>query len=297
MDLTEIAVRAVGAFYVFAGYVATRAALTSHVLDKAIAAIGGKGLSRVEIATTAWHLTAASLVMASGLAAVLLLDSARWLFVASALGQATYIYLVAPLWFDVEDPPDPKGRRQTTNAFVIYSAATAFVLWAGYQDKLLDWREIEWPWHAAAAVALAGNVAYVLSVILKPGTASSSVSTAGNMQEASIVDIAARVTQVKVHAARECHPLWALDDDLYGDFPPSAIGLSDKLSRDLLDWVEDFTALIDAAQDADREPNEAELSAHSARGRELAKRVAAERPYLLVFVEVPGEGDVPVSAD
>lgn len=166
MDGTEIALRFIGAFYVFTGYVATRAALTSHVLDKAISAIGGKGLTRVEIAITAWHLTAASIVLASGVAALLLLDLARWLFLASALGQAAYIFVVAPMWFDVEDPPDPKGRRQTTNAFVIYCAATAFVLWAGYQDKLLDWREVEWPWLAAAGALLFLHGLYLLKGLM-----------------------------------------------------------------------------------------------------------------------------------
>ncbi len=58
MDIANIGLRLIGAFYVFAGHVATRAALTSHILDKALGAIGGKGLTRVEIATTAWHLVA-----------------------------------------------------------------------------------------------------------------------------------------------------------------------------------------------------------------------------------------------
>lgn len=298
MDATEIALRCIGAFYVFAGYVATRAALTSHVLDKAIAGIGGKGLSRIEIAITAWHLVASSLVMASGLAALLLLDFSRWLFLASALGQAAYIYVVAPIWFDAEDPPDLKGRRQTTNAFVIYSAATAFVFWAGYQDRLLDWGEIDLHWMLIAGAALVANGAYALWVIFMPSPQPlfDSDGSGSQLPTMDMADFAARITRVKVHAARECHPLWALDDDLYGDFPPSMIGLSEELSRDLAAWGDDFAAMIDDAQDHDREPAESDLAAHQARGRHLAARVAAERSDLLVFFEVPGEGETLVSA-
>ena len=48
MDATEIFLCAVGAFYVFAGWVATRAALTSRLLDQALGAISGRTPRRIE---------------------------------------------------------------------------------------------------------------------------------------------------------------------------------------------------------------------------------------------------------
>ncbi len=163
MEASEIALRLIGAFYVFAGFVATRAALTSHMLDKALAAIGGKGLSRVERAISTWHLSAAGLVLLSGLALLMLLDAALWLFIASALGQAVYLYIVAPSWFDVEDPPDPKGRQQTTNAFFVYCAATALVGWAAYTGMLRTFQDVGLLELALTGSILAAHVGYVVS--------------------------------------------------------------------------------------------------------------------------------------
>ena len=125
MDATDILLRLVGAFYAFAGVVASRVAVTSHFLDRAIAAIGGKPTPRAETLQFHWLLGSAILVLASGAALVLRIDIAAWLFLASALGQAAYILVLAPRYFDLHDPPDARGRRQTINAFVIYSAATA----------------------------------------------------------------------------------------------------------------------------------------------------------------------------
>ncbi len=59
------------------------------------------------------------------------------------------------------DPPDERGRRQTTNAFVIYVAATALVLWADATGRLIPWREVPWPLVAAAAMTLAAYTVYL----------------------------------------------------------------------------------------------------------------------------------------
>ncbi len=76
MDGTDIALRLVGAFYVFAGYVATRATLMSLVLDRAIAAIGATKPKRAELARGYWLLGAAFVVMAGGATLIALLDIA-----------------------------------------------------------------------------------------------------------------------------------------------------------------------------------------------------------------------------
>ncbi len=136
-DITDIILRLVGAFYAFAGVVATRAAMTSYFMDTAIAAIGGGRADPVERQRSYWLIAAAWLVFAGGAALIAGLDTARWLFLASAAGQVIYIFALAPMYFDKVDPPDPAGRRQTTNAFVIYVAATALVMWAAAAGRLI----------------------------------------------------------------------------------------------------------------------------------------------------------------
>src|SRR5687768_1216431 len=170
MDAVELALRAMGAFYVFAGYVATRAALTSHLIDRALAAISAAKPAPVETAQSLWLLGAANLILLGGAALVLLLDAAAWIFVASALGQAAYLFVVAPVYFDASDPPDPNGRRQSTNAFVVYAAATVFVIWAAAVGRLARWQEMPWQILAIAAAAAASHLAYTIWMFAKPLT-------------------------------------------------------------------------------------------------------------------------------
>jgi hypothetical protein len=284
MDIIDAGLRLLGAFYVFAGYIATRAALTSHVLDRAIAGIGGRGLSGVERAATAWHLVGATLVLASGIALVLLTDVAPVLFVASAVMQAAYIGVVAPRWFDVEDPPDPKGRRQTTNAFLIYSLATSLVIWAGYRGRLSPLVSLDWPWLAAACAALVWHGVTLVRGLSWPSKEQAGAPPTFDQPEIDEAELARRVQRLEVRAVRECHPLWALDEGLYGDFPPAAIGLSAELSRDLVSWVEELTARQVEAEEAGREVDTTVWTAHQAQGRVLAERLARERPDLTVCV-------------
>lgn len=161
-DITDIILKLVGAFYAFAGVVAARAAMTSYFMDSAFAAISGGRADPVERQRSAWLIGAAWLVFAGGVALAAGLDMARWLFLASAAGQAVYLFALAPMVFDKADPPDPRGRRQTTNAFVIYVAATAFVLWAGAVGRLTAFADAHPLLLAAVAVvciAFAGWIA------------------------------------------------------------------------------------------------------------------------------------------
>jgi len=162
MDVAAACLIVIGAFYVFAGVYATRAALISLFLDRALTAISGGKPKAVETAQSAWLLTAANIVLAGGAALMLRLDLAVWLFAASLAGQLLYLLVAAPRFFDVEDPPDPKRRRQTTNAAVIYAAATAIVAWAATHGLLVSWREVRWPLLVFAGMAATGHAAYTI---------------------------------------------------------------------------------------------------------------------------------------
>ena len=167
MDPTDIGLRILGAFYAFAGVVATRAAITSNMLDRALAAISLKKTPFHETAQTAWLVLASLIVLAGGAALMLKVDIAVWLFLVSAILQALYIFVVAPRFFDKDDPPDATGRQRTTNAFVIYIAATALVVWAFTTGKLLRLEQLPPPVILGTASTLLLYTGYVLWMLVK----------------------------------------------------------------------------------------------------------------------------------
>lgn len=167
-DFSDLALRLVGAFYAFAGVVATRAGLTSRLLDVAIAAIDARKPNSSETGRAAWMLMAGIFILAGGIALVLRVDIAAWLFTLSALAQAVYLGVVAPRFLDHGDPPDPAGRQSTINAFFLYLAATAFVLWAFVSGKLDPWQTLPWPILPAAAAAVATYAGYAIYRFMKP---------------------------------------------------------------------------------------------------------------------------------
>ena len=93
-----------------------------------------------------------------------------------------------------------------------------------------------------------------------------------------------------------CDPLWALDEDLYGCFPPEI-------------WacrrVELASPRLGGAYDASLGPDDpatslwsdAEHAAHAAEGRRLAVRLKRERPDLMVYVLEADAGVVEIHAD
>lgn len=296
IDGIKIALCAIGAFYAFAGYVATRAALTSHFIDRAIAAIAAKKPSRTETAQSYWLLSAAALVLAGGVLLLFLVDAAAWLFLASAIGQAVYLFYLAPRIFDVEDAPDAAGRHQTTNAFVIYVAATAFVVWALSVGKLTPWQDMPWPVLALCVALIAVHIVYVVWTLAKSPAAGGGASAFANSADAPTRE-PSESTRIKVMADYHCHPLWAIDEDLYGDIAPEALDLSPELARDLNAWAEDFTASLNPDDPADSRWSDADYEAHDAKARPLAVRLARERPDRLIYILDPDVGVVEVKAD
>ena len=247
IELTDIVLRVVGAFYAFAGYVATRAAMMSRFLDQAIAAIAMKKPARTETAQNAWLLVTAALVLVGGVLLLGGLELAAWVFAVSSLGQAAYIYVVAPRYFDREDPPDASGRRQTTNAFVIFAAATAFIVWAAYRGRLTDVQDASTPVLAGVAIALLLYAGYVArSLWWSPRKTSSGgfsgFSSLAN-DEPSLPPHESK--RIKVMSDYQCHPLWALDEERYGCFAPEMIDLSPELTADLTAWAVAYDTCFD----------------------------------------------------
>ncbi len=162
MDGTDFTLRVIGAFYTFAGLVAARAALTSNLIDHAISAISMQKPDRIEIHRTIWLLGQTVLIFAGGVCLMLLLEPAAWIFALTALMQALFFVALAPLYFDAADAPDPQGRRSSMNAFVIYTAATAFVVWAAYAGRLIPIENASTVLLGSAAAAIALHLGYIM---------------------------------------------------------------------------------------------------------------------------------------
>jgi len=301
MVLTDAALRLVGIFYAFAGYAATRAALTSLLIDRAIAAIGGKKPCRIEIAQSLWLLVAATVILIGGVALALLSKASVWLFVVSAAAQALYLYVLAPRFFDVEDPPSPAGRRQSQHAFAVYLVATASVLWAESSGRLLSSEDVAAPLLWIAAAAIAAHVAYVLWSVIgvsrlsrgRPSPPFDEPSEVDEPREHGRDPSQSRA--IKLVAKPQAHPLWALDDDLYGDFPPEKLGLSPELLRDLAAWADARADPAAIDQSAAGAWTEDERRQHKRRGKALAVRLARERPDLRVYVDDEEHGVIEVT--
>lgn len=304
MDFVDLILRLIGAFYVFASFVAARVAATSLLLDRAIAAITLDKPARADVLKAYWLLAASVLLMAGGAALLVLLGLAVWAFLASALGQAVYLFYLAPRYFDAADPPDAAGRRQSTNAFVIYLVATACVVWAYGDGRLTRVSEAAWPALVIPAVLVVALLAYVLR---------SSRGLASYGQDESVEDERlaqdeweeagapppdlSAATSVKVMADYFCEPLWVSGPDLSSNVLPAELGLSPGLSRDLIQWADAFDNSIDHDNPAVRLWSDEEHAAHVRLGRSLAVRVARERPDLIVYAVDAENRAVDVRAD
>jgi hypothetical protein len=281
-DISQFMLRLLGAFYAFAGYIAGRAALTSRFMDLAIAAIGATRPDPIETRRSLWLLSGSLMILAGGAALILLLDIAPWLFIASSIGQAVYLFVLAPRYFDLVDPPDERGRRQTTNAFVIYVAVTALVLWAAVTNRLTPWDEVPWPLLAAAAVTLAAYTVYLLRGFFQPLKPAGPIGDVGSRGETWSED-PAQSHSIKVMADYDSHPLWALDPGVVGNFAPEDLGLSEELARDLNEWAAAFNSFLDRDNPAESLASPQQQSAHEAQGRQLSIRLARERPDLEIY--------------
>lgn len=125
--------RIVGAFYVFAGVVLIRQAVLNWRMER----IFGAFLETPRAEKTADIILSvmAVLVLASGLTLLALHHWAVIGFLACWALQAAYL-LWASRWYRPETEELAKLRRQTTNAFFVYTVATVFVLWAANRGLL-----------------------------------------------------------------------------------------------------------------------------------------------------------------
>ncbi|ELR02349.1 hypothetical protein GMDG_08805 [Pseudogymnoascus destructans 20631-21] len=139
------------------------------------------------------------------------------------------------------------------------------------------------------AAAVAAHIAYVVWMLATPHP-KSALSSFGPGDDASALDLS-QSRRIKVMADYHTHPLWALDTDVYGDFDPDLLPISDELASDLNDWAGAFTASLNHDDPAVSLWTDEQHRTHAAMARPLAIRLARELPDRTIFVL---EGDIGV---
>jgi MFS family permease len=152
MIAAEIALRTIGAFYVFASLLGMRSMVMDHVMDQMLAGISLKPIPKKDHQRR-WLLSCS--VLAIGMGGMALMVLSLWAVPLFLLGAATQaLYLVwARTAFPPEDDSDRRGRRQTTNAAVLYGGVTLLVCLAASFGLLRPWLD---PW--ALAIPAAGLI-------------------------------------------------------------------------------------------------------------------------------------------
>jgi hypothetical protein len=305
MDGTDIALRVIGAFYALAGLVTARMGLTSNLVDHAIAAIAMQKPDRIEIHRTIWLLSLSTLTFASGVCLMLMLAPAVWLFVVCAFVQALYFVVLGPYYFDAKEPPDPLGRRRSINAFVIYCAATAFVVWAAYVGRLIPIPYASGWLLGAAAAAITLHVGYIIRHMLFPPKRKSAFGDFDDGVASDFIDdtpldqtgLPASSKRFKLMADYGTFPLWAMDDGLIGDFSPQDLGASEELTADLWAWANDFELSLNADDPMDSRWTADRHRQHVTEGLALARRIKRELPEREVFVHDGSGALIEVTTD
>lgn len=265
----------IGFFYMFAGFVLAHHVAVDRVLSRAIEMISLEKQSRAETLQQAWTIVSAVLIFAGGAALLFLSSLAVWLFVVALVQQVAYLTFAAPKYFDRHDEPDPVGRRQSTNATILYGAATLAVIAAASSGALLPVTG-EGAWSVAAASALTAVFAvWTIARMRMPARQGGALAPfANDHDEIKPVDLN-EVTGVRLAAGWFELPVHVSFADGEADyFSPGELYLEDALSRDLEDWQQAFKSACDIAGD-EMAPSwtEDERKAHYARASELAARI------------------------
>ncbi len=130
--MAEIGLMLIGGFYVYAGFVATRGALATALFDRAMAQNAGRETPPLDTLRTLWLLAGSASIAVSGATLVLLLDASRYVFVAAAVIQGTYLHVASPYLFEKASAETGRDQVLARMAYMIFLAATLLVLIAGH---------------------------------------------------------------------------------------------------------------------------------------------------------------------
>lgn len=291
MNSIDIGLRLVAMFYVMAGIVAARQMAMDAFMDKALSSITLKPVPRVDRLRGRWMLGTAIAVFSGGVLLAVLSVLALPAFLAAAALQAAYLGYAAPRLIDVDEKPDPDGRRASLNAFLIYLVATCFVAAAASVGLLRSPADEPWPL-AGAAIAAIAFAAYHLRQIgaLSTGPRLPGLADAAGAEEAATLPQTVRLM---------IRPfVLPFADDATGWVVPQKLAVEtfgEELVSDILDWETNYLATIPQGKRKGGFTDPRQAADFEAEGRTLAARMAgkigAERvvyaPVGTIFPDAP----------
>jgi hypothetical protein len=227
MDVTQVMLRIVGIFYLLSGLAGMRAMAVDSLLDKVLAGITLKPTERKEVVRRWFLVSGSATVGLSGAALMVLSLWAVPLFVVATLLQAAWL-IWARTNYVPESDDEVRGRRQSTNAAIIYAAMTAMVVWVGAAGMLMPWLD---PW--ALFIPVAGLLlAYLVRHLFwKPGKGKWDDDTDDPPFEAAPL---APLYRIHIEPKWGGYPLEDADTNLgiaYGDY------LDDPLADRIYEWT------------------------------------------------------------
>jgi len=273
-----VALVLIGAFYIFAGLVLARQMILDRVLSRAIEMISLERQSRAETLQQVWMTISAILIFAAGATLLFLSRLSVWLFAAASLQQVLYLTWAAPRYFDVEEEPDPVGRRQSTNATILFGAMTLAVVAAATNGKLLPLSGVGLPSLLVSAMLTFAFAVWILFRLRMPNRlgARDLPGEIDDIEDAP-VDMA-EIDGLRLSAEWYEVPVKAFfADGGSGFLTPGQIGLSDILGQDLEDWQSTYNAICEFSE-SEMMPiwTEEQKAAHFAQAALLAGRIRSE---------------------
>lgn len=264
----------IGAFYIFAGFVVMRTMAMDSLLDRVLMALDPKAANRNEALRTRVLQVGAVLTLASGVALAIVSPLAPYLFVANTLVQGGYI-IWADRAFPPEDAMDAQGRQRTKNAFVVFLAATAYVVWAYVQNGLREWLSEGEAFIDVAIVALSVGLAWAVIHLPKRQKKPNAFEPVVATPDGEVVrDFREQLPPKRLRVAPEwgCWPLW---NDETGE---NVSHFHLKLPEDLQARIEEWDDLWQATYNDDDPANgdfksEAERAAYVSEGLAIVEEL------------------------
>lgn len=269
LTVSQFAAIAVGAFYVFAGVVVMRAMVLDSAMNQMLAALNDP-VAPKEVLKSRVLTAGALLTLAGGAALMLLSPLAAPLFAVGALWQAGYL-LWAEKALPPEDDDEARGRQQTKNAFVVYLAATAFVVWLAAQGLLRPW-DVPVATHSidAAVIVVAIGAAWAYLHLPRSKRDAEQATPSGDVVEDDPVP-----SRLRLAPEWNCSPLW--DDDTGEPVSVYRLGLSFDLCERIETWDDTWQATYnDADPAAGGFQDEAAKQAYLAEGRAIVSALRSE---------------------
>jgi hypothetical protein len=267
LSFVQIVALFVGAFYIFGGIVVMRAMALDRVMDQLLAALSDPTAPSEALKSRILSV-GAYLTLAGGVALALLSSLAAAVFLANALWQGGYL-----LWAEHALPPkdddEARGRRRTKNAFVVYLAATGFVLWLAWRGDLRPWNMPLQSYTIDVAI-VAGAIGIALAFVHWSGRAGATTSTSGSPSDAPELQSFFERMPVRLRLAPEwgCSPLW--DADTGEPVSVYAVGLSFDLAERIETWDDTWQTTYNSDDPASSGfKDDAEAEAYRLEGREI----------------------------